>query len=272
MSSWCILGLGLDNFTRWRITRVDFTANILVDSHYNIKTLLYYYRRTIKHRNYKNNSYRIPGQDEQSAECKNASQIFTIYNKTYEQSVRYGRYLGYNIMRFECKFLSHKVRLIEKRLIQDGKLRNDFNLAALLTVLSQEAPFIMYKEIDNIFADGDYYSRKAFKKKLKKMNNHDETKQELIEITDMISSFSSYNKIKEFLSLYSKSHNSNAIYYKINVLQSNGISPILLDEEHTNRFNMLPSIKTVFLSAILNGFKYETSKELEFIESIAYRS
>ena len=272
LSSWCILGLGLDNFTRWRITRVDFTANILVDSHYNIKTLLYYYRRTIKHRNYKNNSYRIPGQDEQSAECKNASQIFTIYNKTYEQSVRYGRYLGYNIMRFECKFLSHKIRLIEKRLMQDGKLRNDFNLAALLTVLSQEAPFIMYKEIDNIFADGDYYSRKAFKKRLKKMNNHDETKQELIEITDMISSFSSYNKIKEFLSLYSKSHNSNAIYYKINVLQSNGISPILLDDGHTNRFNMLPSIKTVFLSAILNGFKYEISKELEFIESIAYRS
>lgn len=272
LSSWCILGLGLDKFTRWRITRVDFTSNIMVDSHYNIKTLLYYYRRTIKRRNYMNNSYIIPGQDEQSAECKNASEIFTIYNKTYEQNVRYGRYLGYNIMRFECKFLSKKIRLIEKKLIQDGKLRDDFNLSMLLTILSQEAPFIMYNEINNVFADGDYYSRKAFKKKLKKMNSHEDTKKEMIEIAEKISSFTSYNRIKEFLILYSKSHHSNGIYYRINMLQSNGISPILLDEDHTHRFNMLPSVKTVFLSAIINGFIHETSKELMFIESMAYRS
>lgn len=272
LSSWCILGLGLDKFTRWGITRVDFTSNIMVDSHYNIKTLLYYYRRTIKRRNYMNNSYIIPGQNEQSAECKNASQIFTIYNKTYEQSVRYGRYLGYNIMRFECKFLSKKIRLIEKKLIQDGKLRDDFNLSMLLTILSQEAPFIMYTEIDNVFADGDYYSRKAFKKKLKKMNSHEDTKKEMIEIAEKISSFTSYNRIKKFLILYSNSHHSNGIYYRINMLQSNGISPILLDEDHTHRFNMLPSVKTVFLSAIINGFIHETSKELMFIESMAYRS
>lgn len=272
LSSWCILGLGLDKFTRWRVTRVDFTANIMVDSHYNIKTLLYYYRRTIKRRNYMNNSYIIPGQDEQSAECKNASEIFTIYNKTYEQSVRYGRYLGYNIMRFECKFLSKKIRLIEKRLMQDGKLQDDFNLTKLLTILSQESPFIMYNEINNVFADGNYYSRKAFKKKLKKMNSHEDTKKEMIEIAEKISSFTSYNRIKEFLILYSKSHHSNGIYYRINMLQSNGISPILLDEDHTHRFNMLPSVKTVFLSAIINGFIHETSKELMFIESMAYRS
>ena len=272
LSSWHILGLGLDNFTRWRITRVDFTANIMVDSHYNIKILLYYYRRTIKRRNYMNNSYIIPGQNEQSAECKNASQIFTIYNKTYEQSVRYGRYLGYNIMRFECKFLSNKIRSLEKKLMQNGKLRDNFNLSKLMTVLSQEAPFIMYNEINNVFADGDYYSRKAFKKKLKKINSHEDTKKEMVEIVEKISSFTSYNRIKEFLTLYSKSHNSNGIYYRINILQSNGISPILLDDDHSHRFNMLPSIKTVFLSAIINGFKYETSKELMFIESKVYRS
>ena len=38
--SWHICGNAFDPLEKWSVTRVDLTANILVDSHYSIKTLL----------------------------------------------------------------------------------------------------------------------------------------------------------------------------------------------------------------------------------------
>lgn len=265
--SWHICGNAFDPLEKWNVTRVDITANIIVDSHYSIKAMLYYYRKTLKHRNYATREFKYSGQNDQTAECRNRSQIFTVYNKSYEQLKRYGRSCAYSIMRLEFKILPRKMYFMKKKIIKSHGSFNKCHLFTLLEEFSKEAPFIMYSAIDNIFVDGDFYSEKSFMKKINKLNSHDKIKEEMINIVKMLSSFSSDKNIKRIISIYSESHNSRSIYYRLNTLQENRILPILIDENRGHKYKRLPGIKTLFLSSIINGYVNNTSDELKYIES-----
>ena len=265
--SWHICGNAFDPLEKWSVTRIDLTANIMVDSHYSIKSLLYYYRRTLKHRNYATREFKYSGQNDQTAECRNRSQIFTAYNKTYEQSKRYGKSYDYNIMRLEIKILPRKLFYMKKKIIKSNGYYGKCHLFTLLEEFSKEAPFIMYSAICSIFVDGDFYSEKSFIKKINKLTCHDFIKEEMIIIARMLSSFASDKNIKRMISIYSEAHKSKSIYYRLNALQDNGILPILIENRHSHRYNRLPGMKTLFLSSILNGYIHNISDELEYIET-----
>ena len=265
--SWNISGNAFDPFEKWSLTRLDFTANIIVDSHYSIKTLLYYYRKSLKHRNYIMCT-KYSGIDTQTVECGNKSQRFTIYNKSLEQRRNHNKICEFTILRMENKILPRKMYHLKRDIIHLCDLGSDRCLGRLLEAFSLEAPFIMYKSIDTIFVDGDFYSEKVFIKKLKKLKIRDEIKEEMLAISKKISAFSSSDNIKKFISTYSEAHDSRSIYYRLNSLQENGISPIIFEEHSRNKHNKLPSVKSLFLSAIINGFINSTSDELRYIESM----
>lgn len=265
--SWNISGNAFDPFEKWSLTRLDFTANIIVDSHYSIKTLLYYYRKSLKHRNYIMCT-KYSGIDTQTVECGNKSQRFTIYNKSLEQRRNHNKICEFTMLRMENKILPRKMYHLKRDIIHLCDLGSDRCLGRLLEAFSLEAPFIMYKSIDTIFVDGDFYSEKAFIKKLKKLKIRDEIKEEMLAISKKISAFSSSDNIKKFISTYSEAHDSRSIYYRLISLQENGISPIIFEEHSRNKHNKLPSVKSLFLSAIINGFINSTSDELRYIESM----
>ena len=264
--SWNISGNAFDPFEKWNLTRLDFTANIIVDSHYSIKTLLYYYRKSLKHRNYIMRT-KYSGIDTQTVECGNKSQRFTIYNKSLEQRRNHNIICEFIMLRMENKILPRRMYHLKRDIMHLYGFEPYPPLGRLLEAISLEAPFIMYRAIDTIFVDGDFYSEKAFIKKLKKLKIRDEIKDEMLFISKKIAAFSSSDNIKKFISVYSESHDSKSIYYRLDTLRENGISPIIFEEYLGNKHNKLPSVKSLFLSAIINGFTNNTSDELQYIES-----
>lgn len=266
-ASWKIHGNLMDPYTRWRLTRTDLTCNIIVDRNYSIKTLLYYYRRTLKRCGYSVQSFSHPGQDAQTAECWNKSQRFVAYNKSYEQQSKYGRSYPYNIMRFEVRILPRKMFYIKKLIRKVFGIRQYPLLNNLLFSLVKLSPFIIYKEINNIFDDGDFYTEKTVKKKLKKLNCREETKNDIMQISIELSSYSSYSAIQKQLSLYKDVYGENIINYRLSLIRNMKISPILLEDRHSYRYKKLPSIKTVFLSSILNSSLNGLSDEFKYIQS-----
>ena len=265
--SWHITGNMLDPLNKWRLTRVDLTCNIIVDRNYSIKNLLYYYRRTLKRCGYSVRSFSHPGQDAQTAECWNKSQRFVAYNKSYEQQSKYGRNYPYRVMRFEVQILARKMPYIRKLLWKEFGIRSSAPLNFVLSSISKLSPFIIYKSIDTIFVDGDYYTEKAMKKRIKKLHCQRDTKDEIMSIAREISKYRSYSAIRDFISLYKEAHGANIFNYRLNLLREIKVSPIILEENHSYTFRKLPCIKTVFLSAIINSSLNNLSNELEYIKA-----
>lgn len=251
----------------WMLTRIDATANIEVESNIRIPQLLYYLKRTIKRSSYHNINYRCKNQDSHIMECGNKSQRFIVYDKTYEQFVRYGRKFSNKILRFECKMLPRRIYALKRKLRQEKIIVDYRNTLGILVAVSYLAPFIMYEAICNVFNKGDFYSESAVLKILKKDKSRPGTKEEILAFMRKISSFKSYTNISKFIKLQQEIYGYNMVYRKLKYLQDRNISPILLEDRHTTRYKKFPSIRSIFLSAIINGYNTELSDELDYIRS-----
>lgn len=251
----------------WILTRIDVTANIEIESNIRIPQLIYYLKRTIKRSSYHNINYRYKNQDSHIMECGNKSQRFIVYDKTYEQFVRYGRKFSDKILRFEYKMLPKRIYALKRKLRQENIVLDYRNTPGILNAVSYLAPFIIYDAICNIFNKGDFYSESAALKVFKKDKSRSETKEEMLAFMRKISSFISYTNISKFIKLQQEIYGYSVIYRKLKYLQDRNISPILLEDRHTARYKKFPSIHSIFLSAIINGYKSGSSNELDYIQS-----
>ena len=253
---------------RLQLSRVDITANIKISKNIQIPQLIRYYKRSLKRTSYRNVEFKYSGQDLHTMECMNLSQRFAIYDKSYEQYVKYGRSCPYKTMRMEYKIYPRRLYTFKRQMEREHVIYPHSPYHVILRGFEELAPFIMYQAIDRIFKDGDFYSRKAFEKLIAKETGRRKTSYEdIMSFMEQVSRFSSYENITKFMALYKQSHSANSLNYKLRFLKEKNVSAILMSDNDTKRFSKLPSIKSVFLSALINGYNSGSSDELDYIRS-----
>lgn len=264
MISWDISRYG----DHWILTRADVTANIRIGKYISIPKLIRYYKRSLKRYGYKNVKFHSFDMNNHIFECKNLSQNFTIYDKTHEQYIHYNRTSPYKILRMEYKIRTKRLYGIKKQLHQYGLIPRNPVYFHILHGISLIAPVIMYNAIQNIFKSGDFYSRKAFHKLLKRDKTcGDSIKREVTFFMESISTESSYDDIVEFISKYKDDYGYYKLYRNMRYLRMKKVSPIILEDLDAKRSSKLPGVQSLFLAAIINGYKSGSSNELEYIQS-----
>lgn len=249
------------------LSRVDIAANIKVDSHYSIPTLLYYYKRSIKRKSYRNIHFRHRNQDKNMLECMNLSQRFTIYNKSYEQYWKHGKLYPCRVLRLEYKIYPKCLYTFKRQYRHEKHCERQLFIQEILQMLSRDAPFIMYEAIRKIFKNGDFYSEKVFTKLASKVCKRDSAINDTLILMHHLSKFTSYDNIMKSLSDFREVHGDSSTYRRLKFLKDLNVSPILLDSEDTSRYKKFPSVMSLFLSAIINGYNSGSSDELDYIRS-----
>lgn len=266
MRSWDITRYG----DHWILTRVDVTANIHVGKYISIPKLIRYYKRSLKRYGYKNVKFHSFDMNNHIFECKNLSQNFTIYDKTHERYIHHNQAFQHKILRMEYKIRTKRLYGIKKQLYQYGLISRNPIYFKILYAISLIAPIIMYNAIQNIFKSGDFYSRKAFHKLLKRDKTcGDSIKREVAFFMESLSAESSYDDIVEFISKYKDDYGYYKLYRNMRYLRMKKVSPIILEDLDAKRSSKLPGVQSLFLAAIINGHKIGTSNEFDYIWSLA---
>ena len=262
-NSWGITKAG----DRWSLTRVDITANIRIGNHISIPRMIHYYKRSIKRDSYKNVKFPSRSMNNHIFECKNTAQHFTIYDKTYEQYIRYNRSHSYKIMRLEYKMQVKRLFTLREFLKRSNILPYQPDMATTLSVLASIAPVIMYSAICNIFKPGDIYSIKAIDKKLKRDTKcKPSTKRRISMFIDLLSDTLD-DDIPKIISKYKNTFGIYRYNYIMRYLSEKGISPIALKRWDNTAPSKIPGIKSLFLASIINGYNSGLSDEFDYIRS-----
>ena len=266
MISWDITRYG----DHWILTRVDVTANIRIGKYISIPKLIRYYKRSLKRYGYKNVKFHSFDMNNHIFECKNLSQNFTIYDKTHEQYIHYNRTYQHKVLRMEYKIRSKRLYGMKRQLHRYGLTPSNPRYFNILYAISLIAPIIMYNAIRNIFKSGDFYSRKALHKLLKRDKTcGDSIKREVTFFMESLSAESSYDDIVDFISKYKDDYGYYKLYRNLRYLKTKKISPIILEDLDAKRSSKLPGVQSLFLSAIINGHKTGSSDEFDYIWSLA---
>lgn len=228
---------------RWILSRLDVCANIEVGNKFDIQLFEDYHEIVPKRNNYKIAFHKRKRVRDNFKEAKNKTQGLVMYDKTLEQSLEYHRiYKGKHVLRIENRLGRKKIKMLLNEIRQT--LICDFPDDAIWQAyaITTMSPLVILNGINAVYYSGTFYPEDKAIKIIQKSHHRDSTKLELI-------------KFLNSNSLYSEKSKNDRLYYRkmLSLFNDLGLSPVCINQYDSYYVKKIPSIKTVYLSAINNN-------------------